>query len=71
MQEKINPFKIAQQQLDAKSYWGFAAEYLYGGSLDVNTQGRLPVALGGRGDLVGSYNNLGVVYLAAYYNWKF
>jgi long-chain fatty acid transport protein len=60
----------AQQQLDRKSFWGFAAEYAYGGNLDVATYGK-PVALGGRGDLVGSYNNAGSLFLAAYYNWKF
>jgi len=29
------------------------------------------VALGGRGDLVGSYNNTGILFLAASFNWKF
>ena len=61
----------AQQQLSKNSYWGFAAEYLYGGTLDTNVQSAVPVALGGRGNLVGSYNNIGTLFLAAYYNWKF
>ena len=60
----------AQQQLGRNAFWGFAAEYAYGGTLDVATYGR-PVALGGRGDLVGSYNNAGSLFLAGYYNWKF
>jgi long-chain fatty acid transport protein len=60
----------AQQQLDKKSFWGFAATYAYGGTLDVALHGR-PVALGGRGDVVGSYNNAGSLFLAGYYNWKF
>jgi hypothetical protein len=34
--------------------WGIAAEYLYGGTLDVTEQSSAPVAVGGRGDLVGS-----------------
>lgn len=61
----------AQQQLGKTAYWGFAAEYVYGGTLDTNLQSELPVALGGRGNVVGSYNNTGVIFLAAYYNWKF
>ena len=61
----------AQQQLSRTEFWGFAAEYAYGGTLDVNNSGRLPVALGGRGDLVGSYPHAGTIFLAAYYNWKF
>jgi long-chain fatty acid transport protein len=60
----------AQQQLDRKSFWGFAAEYAYGGSLDVANSGK-PVIQGGRGDLVGSFNNTGSIFLSAYYNWKF
>ena len=60
----------AQQQLDRKTFWGFAAEYAYGGDLGVATYGK-PVALGGRGDVVGSYNQTGSIFLAAYYNWKF
>jgi long-chain fatty acid transport protein len=60
----------AQQQLGKNAFWGFAAEYAYGGNLDVATYGK-PVPLGGRGDVVGSYRDAGSVFLAAYYNWKF
>jgi len=60
----------AQQQIDRNAFWGFGIEYAYGGTLDVNAKAR-PVALGGRGDLVGSYDNAGSLFLAAYYNWKF
>jgi long-chain fatty acid transport protein len=60
-----------QQQLSKSNYWGIAAEYVYGGTLDVNKQGDLPVVAGGRGDLVGSYENVGILFLSAYYNWKF
>jgi len=61
----------AEQRLSKNNFWGFAGEYVYGGTLDTNLQSRLPVAAGGRGNLVGSYNNGGVLYLGAYYNWKF
>jgi long-chain fatty acid transport protein len=61
----------AQHQAKKDFYWGFAAEYLYGGTLDVNLQSQAPVAAGGRGDLVGSYNSVGVLFLGVYGNWKF
>jgi long-chain fatty acid transport protein len=60
-----------QQQLSKTSYWGIAAEYLYGGTLDTKLQSRVPVVLGGRGNVVGSYDNTGTLFLAAYYNWQF
>jgi long-chain fatty acid transport protein len=60
-----------QQQLSKTTYWGLAAEYLYGGTLDTKLQSAVPVALGGRGNLDGSYPNTGTIFLAAYYNWQF
>jgi long-chain fatty acid transport protein len=60
----------AQQPLSKTDFWGVAAEYLYGGSLDTDLQST-PVASGGRGDLDGSYDNLGTIFVAAYYNWQF
>lgn len=59
-----------QQQLSKTFYWGVAAEYLYGGSLDTNLQSA-PVALGGRGDVAGSFNNTGTLFLGVYGNWQF
>jgi len=60
----------AQQELAKGQFWGFSAEYAYGGTLRTNLQGK-PVALGGRGNLVGSYDQTGVLFLSAYYNWAF
>jgi long-chain fatty acid transport protein len=60
-----------QQQLSKTTYWGMAAEYLYGGTLDTKLQSSVPVAFGGRGNLDGSYHNTGTIFLAAYYNWQF
>jgi long-chain fatty acid transport protein len=60
-----------QQQLSKTTFWGIAAEYLYGGTLNTNLQSDRPVAAGGRGNLVGSYNNIGTLFVAAYYNWTF
>jgi long-chain fatty acid transport protein len=59
-----------QKQLTKTSSWGVAAEYLYGGTLKTDIHAR-PVALGGKGDLVGSYNNTGVLFVGGYYNWSF
>jgi len=60
-----------EHQVSKTLSWGVAAEYLYGGTLDVNLQSAVPVALGGRGNVVGSYNNTGTIFLAAYFNVKF
>jgi long-chain fatty acid transport protein len=60
-----------QNQLSKTFSWGVAAEYAYGGTLDVNNQSALPVALGGRGNVVGSYPDTGIFFLAANFSWKF
>ena len=60
-----------QQQLSETSDWGIAVEYLYGGTLDTKLLSPKPVALGGRGNLVGSYDNTGALFLAGYFNWRF
>ena len=65
-------FGAGAQNLVSKQFsWGIAGEYLYGGSLDVNKQSTLSPVLGGRGNLVGSYNNVGTFFVAANFNWKF
>jgi long-chain fatty acid transport protein len=61
----------AQHQPSEDFFWGFAAEYLYGGTLDTNLQSTRPVALGGRGNLIGSYDSIGTIFLGLYANWKF
>jgi long-chain fatty acid transport protein len=64
-------FGVGGQNHVSKTFsWGIAGEYAYGGTLDVNRQGSAPVALGGRGNLVGSYNNTGIFFIAANFNWK-
>jgi long-chain fatty acid transport protein len=60
-----------QHQVSKTFFWGIAAEYMYGGTLDTNLQSATPVAAGGRGNVVGSYNDIGTLFLAAYANWKF
>ena len=51
--------------------WGWSLEYLYGGSLHTNITGSAPVALGGRGDVVGSFNGVNLLFFSANFNWKF
>jgi long-chain fatty acid transport protein len=65
-------FGIGAQKQESKTFsWGVAAEYAYGGTLDVNKQSAAPVALGGRGNLVGSYNDTASFFFAGNVNWKF
>jgi long-chain fatty acid transport protein len=51
--------------------WGLAVEYAYGGTLDVAKQSAAPVALGGRGDLVGAYDQTSMVFVSGSLEWKF
>jgi long-chain fatty acid transport protein len=60
-----------QNQVSKTFSWGVAAEYAYGGTLDVNEQSASSVPTGGRGDLVGSYPDTGIFFLAANFNWVF
>jgi len=60
-----------QNQYSKTFSWGVAAEYAYGGTLDVDKRSAAPVALGGRGDLVGSYPDTGMFFIAANFTWKF
>jgi long-chain fatty acid transport protein len=61
----------AQNEIRKDFTWGVAAEYLRGGTLDVNKQSVLPVAAGGRGNLVGEYKDINSFFLSANFNWKF
>jgi len=61
----------AQHQASKTFTWGVAAEYLYGGTLDTKLQSVPPVELGGRGNVVGSYDNISTLFLGLYGTWKF
>lgn len=61
----------AQQQVSQTFFWGVAAEYQYGGTLDVDLQSRAPVVAGGRGNVDGSYDNTGNIIFSLYGNWTF
>jgi long-chain fatty acid transport protein len=63
-------FGLGVQNQAGKDFeWGLAAEYIYGGKLDVAQTGVSP-ALGGRGDVVGSYSPR-LYFLSANAVWKF
>ncbi len=60
-----------EQQVSKTLKWGIAGELLYGGTLDVDVQGQLSPALGGRGNLVGSFDNTAALVVSVYGNWAF
>lgn len=60
-----------QQRISERFNWGASVEYIYGGDLRTDITGSVPVAIGGRGDIVGAYNDNGFFFLAANLNWTF
>jgi long-chain fatty acid transport protein len=60
-----------EQRLSPTAKWGVAGAVIYGGTLDTQSTGTLPPALGGRGSLVGEYRNTTAVVLSVYGNWAF
>jgi long-chain fatty acid transport protein len=65
-------FGVGAQKEESKTFnWGWSLEYLYGGDFHTNVVGSVPVALGGRGDVVGSFNRVGFLFFAANLGWKF
>jgi long-subunit fatty acid transport protein len=64
-------FGVGVQKEQSRTFsWAVSAEYVYGGTLDVNNVTSAPVPLGGRGRLVGSFDNVGMYFLSAPFNWK-
>ncbi|MCZ7564271.1 MAG: outer membrane protein transport protein [Burkholderiales bacterium] len=60
-----------EQQVSKVMKWGIAGELLYGGTLEVDKRSTLAPALGGRGNLVGSYETTASVVVSVYGNWTF
>lgn len=60
-----------QHELSDIFFWGVAAEYLYGGTLDTTLQTKAPVALGGRGNVIGSNDDTGIIFVAGDVSWRF
>lgn len=64
-------FGLGGQKEQSSSFnWGWSLEYTPQGDLRSNVQGSVPVALGGRGNVVGQYNKASVIFLALNFNWK-
>jgi long-chain fatty acid transport protein len=59
----------AEKQSSESFKWGFTSALLYGGNIDVDKRSALPPALGGRGDLVGGYDQSLSVVFTVYGNW--
>jgi len=60
-----------QYELSKTTQLGFAYEYLYGGNQGITKTGQIPLALGGRGDVIGSYPNLSLQFFSANVTWKY
>ena len=59
-------FGIGGQKQESPAFrWGWSLAYVHGGDMNVDLRGNVPVAIGGRGDLVGSFDNASTVFLAA------
>ena len=64
-------FGLGLQNDERKNFnWSVSVEYLYGGTLDVNRDNAVPVPAGGRGNLVGSFDSVGMYFVAATFNWR-
>ncbi len=64
-------FGIGVQKEQSSTFsWAVSAQYVYGGTLDVNKANSAPVLAGGRGNLVGSFDSVGMYFLAATFSWK-
>lgn len=61
----------AENQISKTFLWGIAGEYMYSGTLDTNLQAERAVVVGSRGDLVGSYEDIGTLFFSVYFNWTF
>jgi long-chain fatty acid transport protein len=65
-------FGLGAQSQSTKTFnWGVAAEYVYLGNTSVDRRSALPVALGGRGDLIGTFDHSSMTFISANFNWKF
>ena len=58
-----------EKQASESFKWGFTTALLYGGNIDVDKRSTLPPVLGGRGNLVGGYDQSLSVLLTVYGNW--
>ncbi len=64
-------FAVGGQKQESSDFgWGWSVSYVAQGTLRSNVSGNVPVALGGRGDVVGSFDDARIIFLALNFNWK-
>jgi long-chain fatty acid transport protein len=64
-------FGIGGQKEESSAFnWGWSLSYTTQGTLRSNVSGSVPVALGGRGDVVGSFDDVRIIFLALNVNWR-
>lgn len=61
----------AQNRIGKDIDWGVSLSYVVQDDLEVNRSGPVPVALGGRGTVTGSFDSPRIVFVATYLNWRF
>ena len=61
----------AQYALSKTAQLGLAYEYMYSGNPEISKSENIPLALGGRGNLNGSYPNSSIQFFSANVTWKF
>lgn len=65
-------FGIGGQSNAAQRFdWGWSLAYLWGGDLGTNLRANVPVALGGRGNVVGEFEDTAYFVGAVTLNWRF
>ena len=63
-------FGIGGQRQESSAFnWGWSLSYTTQGTLRSNVSGSVPVALGGRGDVVGSFDDVRIIFLAVNFSW--
>ena len=64
-------FGIGGQKEESSAFnWGWSLSYTTQGTLRSNASGSVPVALGGRGNVVGSFDDVRIIFLALNFNWR-
>lgn len=64
-------FGVGGQKIESSAFnWGWSLSYINAGTLRSNATGSVPVALGGRGDVVGAFEDVRIIFLAVNFNWR-
>jgi len=64
-------FAIGGQKEESSAFgWGWSLSYTTQGTLRSSASGSVPVVLGGRGNVVGSFDDVRIIFLAVNFNWR-